>query len=131
MEVKDKAVTLEWECPESDGNSPIKRYIIEKKSSNGSFKLAEKVDGNTFRVKVNDLKENKKYFFRVYAENEIGKSEKVAEITDGVVTKAGESEFCTCIHLEFIIHCSLYTFFCKYVSSLRKTRNARKKTRKR
>ena len=88
----EDSVTLEWDCPDSDGNSPIKRYIIEKRQNNdSSFQLVEKVNATRFSAKVNGLKQHQTYFFRVFAENAIGKSEQAAEVAEGVETKSGKS----------------------------------------
>lgn len=93
VEVGEGSVSLEWDSPEFDGNSPIKRYIIELKNGvDASYKLADRVDGGTLGATVSDLKENRTYFFRVFAENKLGKSKCAAEIADGVLIKPGKSK---------------------------------------
>ena len=80
-------ITIAWDIPESDGGSPITGYIVEKCDvKRKSWVNAGRVDAKTLTLKVTKLVEGNEYMFRVYAENDIGKSDP-GEIEQPVMAK--------------------------------------------
>ena len=72
---KDK-VTLSWKPSPKDGGSPITGYIIESRESwKTTWISAGKTDGDTFKITIGKLKDGQDYYFRVCAENSVGKSD--------------------------------------------------------
>ena len=71
-------MNLSWNPPEKDGGRPIKGYIIEKQDE-GTSEWSRVNDPDqlhpTTEFTVPNLRELKKYRFRVIAVNEIGESE--------------------------------------------------------
>lgn len=80
LKVLDKSgrtVQLSWAKP-YDGNSPLKRYIIEFKTSRGSWEHDVDrviVPGHTNEAQVQQLSPATTYNIRIVAENEIGVSD--------------------------------------------------------
>ncbi len=75
-EVNKDYIVVSWEVPEHDGESPITGYVIEKRDvKKSSYINAGNVDGKTLEFKVPKLIEGNEYIIRVFAENEIGRSE--------------------------------------------------------
>ncbi|XP_049301026.1 twitchin isoform X7 [Anopheles funestus] len=82
-----KFVMLEWKEPESDGNAPIQKYIIEKKDVNSTkWQKAMETDGPETKAKVPDLFEGTTYQFRVKAVNKGGHSP-YSPLSDPVTVK--------------------------------------------
>lgn len=87
IDVSHNYVDLQWKAPESDGGSPITKYIIEFKSSSRlSWHKAGEVDSNTLTYRVNDLVEGTEYYFRVIAVNAEGESPPL-ETSDATVPR--------------------------------------------
>lgn len=87
MKVLDKSgrsVQLSWAAP-YDGNSPIKRYVIEYKISKGSWETdidRVLVPGSQQNVAgVFNLRPATTYHLRIVAENEIGASDPSDTVT--------------------------------------------------
>lgn len=80
-EVKDKtksSISLAWKPPAKDGGSPIKGYIVEmQEEGTTDWKRVNEPDKllTSCECVVPNLKELKKYRFRVKAVNEAGESE--------------------------------------------------------
>lgn len=77
LDKSGKTVQLSWAKP-YDGNSPLKRYIIEFKTSRGSWEHDVDhviVPGHTNEAQVQQLSPATTYNFRIVAENEIGVSD--------------------------------------------------------
>jgi titin len=73
-EVYKDYVVLAWDIPETDGNSPITGYSIEKRDmKRSSFIKVEEV--KTLTLKVPKLIEGNEYMFQVCAINDIGTSD--------------------------------------------------------
>lgn len=84
---KDK-VTLEWKPSPKDGGSPIGAYIVESRESwKTKWTPAGETNANTFTITIDKLKEGQEYYFRVCAENLIGKSEYL-ETSKGITPKS-------------------------------------------
>ncbi|CAD7088390.1 unnamed protein product [Hermetia illucens] len=85
LKVLDKSgrtVQLSWAQP-YDGNSPIKRYIIEFKRSRASWDEIDRVivPGHTTEAQVQKLSPATTYNIRIVAENEIGSSQSSEAVT--------------------------------------------------
>ncbi|XP_033628855.1 titin-like, partial [Asterias rubens] len=66
-------ITISWSAPESDGGSPIKGYIIEKKETTSTrWAKAHRDSVTETSLVVNDLIEGKEYVFHVAAINKAG-----------------------------------------------------------
>ncbi len=84
-DVTCESVTLTWEAPESDGGATIKQYVIVMRDADKKkFKEAGQVEATVLTFTVTKVKENHEYFFRVYAENEVGISESAAETSQPI-----------------------------------------------
>ncbi|XP_014665457.1 PREDICTED: twitchin-like isoform X3 [Priapulus caudatus] len=68
---KDR-VDMKWEPPLKDGGAPIDKYIIEKKSGVGEWKVATEVPGDQTAVSCTNVTPGKEYQFRVRAINKAG-----------------------------------------------------------
>jgi hypothetical protein len=72
-------INLEWAAPKKDGGSKIKRYIVEKRLigsglSSEWFKVGFTGPNDTSFKVVDYQNEESRFSFRVFAENEAGKS---------------------------------------------------------
>ena len=66
-------VSLVWDKPDTDGGAPIKAYIVVMRGTDKSkFKKVGQVGADVTAITVDKVKENHDYYFRVYAENEVG-----------------------------------------------------------
>ncbi|XP_037024203.1 Down syndrome cell adhesion molecule-like protein Dscam2 isoform X8 [Bradysia coprophila] len=77
LDKSGRSVQLSWAQP-YDGNSPLKRYIIEFKTSRGSWEHDVDrviVPGHTNEAQVQKLNPATTYNIRIVAENEIGVSD--------------------------------------------------------
>ena len=85
-ETTKDSVSLQWKAPKDNGGSDITGYTIEKCAENSD--RWEKVPGTFSQPKatIKDLETNKKYKFRVKAENIYGASEPL-ETTSGITVK--------------------------------------------
>ena len=76
MELKDltrNSVTLLWNPPESDGGTPITKYIIESRpSARSNWAAIGEVKGDVLTFTPDDLREGTEYHFRVMAVNKEG-----------------------------------------------------------
>ncbi|XP_072155021.1 cell adhesion molecule Dscam1 isoform X2 [Bemisia tabaci] len=83
LDKSGRSVQLAWSAP-YDGNSPIKRYVIEYKISKGSWETDIDhvlVPGEQTVAGVFTLRPATTYHFRIVAENEIGSSEPSDTVT--------------------------------------------------
>ena len=75
-EVLETSVTLQWAHPESDGGTPIMKYIVERKdATKNQWLTAVTVSGGHTEAFVEKLRTGNSYDFRVCAENSEGASE--------------------------------------------------------
>lgn len=70
--------TLTWKPPLDDGGSPITNYIVEKMDASGVWVKVSSFVRNC-HYDVMGLEPNKKYYFRVRAENQYGVSAPLAK----------------------------------------------------
>lgn len=86
MKVLDKSgrtVQLSWAAP-YDGNSPIKKFLIEYKRAKGNWEKdidRVLVPGDTTEAGVFSLRPATAYHIRIVAENELGTSEPSETVT--------------------------------------------------
>ncbi|XP_076265902.1 Down syndrome cell adhesion molecule 1 isoform X32 [Rhynchophorus ferrugineus] len=83
LDKSGKSVQLSWVSP-YDGNSPIKKYLIEYKPSKGSWeKNSERVliPGEQTEAGIFTLRPATTYHIRIIAENEIGSSDPSDTVT--------------------------------------------------
>jgi len=74
-------VDLSWQCPDTDGGSPVVQYIIEKcdvtRAASGAggvgmWMVCGTVAASELSVRVGKLLQDNSYLFRVSAENRVG-----------------------------------------------------------
>ncbi len=85
-DITPETCTLSWRPPNDDGGSPVTNYVVERQDIAGGYwtKICSFVRGLTYDVI--GLEQNKKYSFRVRAENQYGVSEPT-EIEDPITAK--------------------------------------------
>lgn len=72
-DITPSSMTLSWEPPATDGGSTVTGYIVEKRESPvGRWVPVNRAPIKETTFKVNDLSEDRKYEFRVSAENAAG-----------------------------------------------------------
>ena len=87
-------ISLEWEAPQSDGNSPISQYIVEKAEANEAiYMTAGETNCDMLMFELSQLDNKKQYLVQVFAENAIGKSEP-ARLPVPVMLPSGEPVIC-------------------------------------
>ena len=70
-------VDLSWQCPDTDGGSPVVQYIIEKQDvtragAGSMWMICGTVSASQLSVRVGKLLQGNSYLFRVSAENRVG-----------------------------------------------------------
>lgn len=81
-------VTLSWAPPKDDGGSKIKSYTVERREQGRSmWSKVDTVDASKTSIVATRLSQGKEYFFRIYAENDIGLS-KPLESKQAVIPKS-------------------------------------------
>uniref|UniRef100_T1GA95 Twitchin n=1 Tax=Megaselia scalaris TaxID=36166 RepID=T1GA95_MEGSC len=74
FDITPETCTLTWKTPLDDGGSPITNYVVEKQDGNGVWvKVSSFVRRPTYDMM--GLEPNRKYYFRVRAENQYGLSD--------------------------------------------------------
>ena len=79
VECSKDYVDLSWQCPDSDGGSPVVQYIVEKcdvsraaAGAGGMWMVCGTVAASELSVRVGKLLQGNSYLFRVSAENRVG-----------------------------------------------------------
>jgi titin len=81
-------VTLAWAPPKDDGGSKIKSYTVERREQGRSmWSKVDTVDASKTSIVATGLSQGKEYFFRIFAENDIGMS-KALESKQAVIPKS-------------------------------------------
>ena len=92
-DLKADSVTLTWKPPASDGGSPIKNYIVDKKDARKtSWNKVTTVDAKSpLSCVASKLLEDTPYIFRVIAVNDEGQSPPL-EADKEIIPKAPAGE---------------------------------------
>lgn len=80
MKAKDigkDSLTLQWEAPDNDGGSPVKKYIVERREKSGKSwneigMVPSSVEEHVLTFVDNTVLEGNEYYYRVRAVNEAG-----------------------------------------------------------
>lgn len=92
-DVTRNSVMLSWQPPKDDGGTDILQYIVERRDQGRSMWMkVDNVPATETSFCVKDLQEEKEYYFRVSAKNEVGISEPV-ELDKSVIPKSGFGMF--------------------------------------
>ena len=92
-ELTSDSVTLNWEEPKDTGGVKIIHYlIVMRESDKAKYKRIAEVDGNTHSYTVTKIKEDHEYYFRVYAQNEVGISTEFAEVATSIKIPKGKKD---------------------------------------
>ena len=93
------SVTLAWGPPKKDGGSVVTSYTVEQSGDNGrSWQQTGTVEASTTILTAKGLKEEKKYKFRVCANNEVGAGLPLE--SDSVTPQREKSKFLYILLLE-------------------------------
>lgn len=75
-DVRVETIAISWKKPASDGGARIKAYIIERRDAQCNYWVnVGSVDGAKTDYTVPNLTPGVNYYFRVFAENDMGVSE--------------------------------------------------------
>ena len=75
-DITSSSVTITWRPPTDTGGLSVSAYIIERRDVRYSAWLrVEKLSPGITSYCIQNLIEGNKYFFRIYAENDVGLSE--------------------------------------------------------
>ena len=103
QQATESTITVVWEQPDEDGGSPIKQYTVSvKEESKKKYKQVGEVDATVTTFTITELKEDKSYEVRVQAINEVGVSEKSAELAAPV--KMPKKEVIVTIYTKCLTH---------------------------
>lgn len=92
-DVTSNSCKLSWKAPESDGGKPLKQYVVERRDAKRfSWKQIDTVRAKTTTLDVTRLTEDVEYEFRVFAENDEGRSPPL-ETKDKTVCRKSASKF--------------------------------------
>lgn len=83
------SLTLSWQPPKYDGGSPVTGYLIDKIDlDQGGWVHCARLPADSTTHTVGNLLKNRRYNFRVYAQNKIGTSEPI-ELPDAMKVTTG------------------------------------------
>lgn len=100
------SATLNWQKPAKDGGRPITHYTVEMKSKFApDWTEVLKTDNDKCEAKVDGLKENLTYQFRVRAHNKAGPS-KESDATEPHLCKYKNRKYSQNSQQSFTTHCS-------------------------
>lgn len=114
-EITSNSCKLSWKAPESDGGKPLKQYIVERRDSKRyTWTEIDTVRAKNTTLDVSRLLENVEYEFRVFAENEAGRSPAL-ETKDKTICRKSAGN---CIYLYYFYHCFNYPLSTTYLCFL-------------
>ena len=97
-EIQKSSVKIAWKPSENDGGSPITGYYIEQReASKSTWTRTDTVQPGITSYCVQRLKEKKEYYFRVSAENKIGRSDALESASVTIKSPYGKIFFWLCI----------------------------------
>ena len=80
-DIQKTSVVISWKPSENDGGSPITGYYIEmREAPKSSWQRVTTVNYDITSYCVQNLKEKKEFFFRIYAENKVGRSDALVSV---------------------------------------------------
>ena len=86
-DIQKTTVVITWKPSENDGGSPITGYYIEmREAPKSSWQRVTTVNADITSYCVQNVKEKKEYFFKIYAENKVGRSDSL--LSEGVTIKS-------------------------------------------
>lgn len=86
-DIQKNSVVISWQPSETDGGAPLTGYYIEmREAPKSSWNRVTTVEPGVTTYCVQRLKEKQEYFFRVFAENKVGKSD--ALVSESVTVKS-------------------------------------------
>jgi len=102
-DVDSDSCTLEWEIPKFTGgdNVELKNFVIEQRigdKESTPWKPVAEPEPYVTSANIGHLKEEKEYYFRIKAVNEIGQS-KPTELTRPVIPRQKSCKFVFCLFL--------------------------------
>ena len=117
-DIQKTSVVITWKPSENDGGSPITGYYIEmREAPKSSWQRVTTVSPDITSYCVQNVKEKKDYFFKIYAENTVGRSD--ALVSDGVTIKSEfGKKFCNWLLIYFILSMVIVMKFCTLYSIL-------------
>lgn len=101
------SITVSWKPPLDDGGMELTKYVLEKYDKEwGTWIKVADLDKNTTSYVVSELKANAQMQFRVFAQNEIGKSEPLESDTVTVQSPFSKSRLIyTCREINDVFFC--------------------------
>ena len=91
-DIQKTSVVITWKPSENDGGAPITGYYIESREApKSSWRRVTTVGPDDTTYNVTSLKEKEEYFFKIYAENKVGRSDALS--SDGVTVKSQFGKF--------------------------------------
>lgn len=75
--MQNESLTLAWDAPTSNGGLPLTSYIIERQGPGPGWTEVARVDPVANSIRINNLKKEEEYNFRVSAENKAGRGDAV------------------------------------------------------
>ena len=102
VEYNKDSVDLSWQCPETDGGSPIVQYVIEKcdvtrAAGAGGAMWTECGITTKLSAHVRKLQEGNSYLFRVCAENNAGRGPPT-ELSEPVIARLPYGTLAQCFN---------------------------------
>ena len=75
LDVQKTSAKIQWQPPKDDGGVPLKYYLLEKRdASRLKWTRLDKIDASMTTYCAQNLTTGMEYFFRVFAENQVGQS---------------------------------------------------------
>lgn len=110
---------MAWEPPESDGNAPIIKYVVERreKSEKNWLTVGEVPAEEERKVTDEKVVEGQEYYYRVKAVNKAGPGDPCDYTRPGVLVKA-KPGLCSMASLPTLISHSLNRFIFKLNANL-------------
>ena len=100
-DIQKTSVVITWKPSENDGGSPITGYYIEiREAPKSSWQRVTTVDVDITTFCVQNVKDKKEYFFKIYAENKVGRSD--ALVSEGVTITSQFGKFCRLVYFPLL-----------------------------